>query len=51
MSETNKQNNEVEIDLAEICRLLLSRIWTLIIAAVLMGGLMAGYTAFFKTPL
>jgi capsular polysaccharide biosynthesis protein len=53
MSENTKQqnSNEVEIDLMEIARLLLSKIWTLIIVGVLVGGLMAGYTAFFKTPL
>lgn len=53
MTEKTRQNNnkEVEIDLAEICRVLLNKIWTLILVVVIAGGLAAGYTSFFMTPM
>lgn len=49
--KTVNRSNETEIDLAEICRLLLSRIWTLVLVVVIAAGLAGGYTSFFVTPM
>ncbi len=53
MAENNttvNNSDEVEIDILEICRLLRSKIWIILIAVVLAAGIAGGYTAFFVTP-
>lgn len=44
-------NDTVEIDLREIGRLLLKRAWAIVLCAILIGGLMLGYTMNFVTPM
>ena len=49
MTETNESFDT--IDLVELFGLLLRRIWTIILAALIAGSLAFGYTYFFVTPL
>lgn len=47
----NKQNEEIEIDLLELVRVLWSRIWMIILVTALGLGMAAGYTMLFIKPL
>ena len=46
----DKRNEELEIDLLELVRVLLSRIWAIILATALGLGIAAGYTTLFIKP-
>jgi len=50
-TELNRQNEEVEIDLVELFRVLMHKIWILILAGILGAGLYGGYTMFFVSPI
>ena len=49
MIENN--NGEIEIDLLELCRVLLHRWWIILLTAIVCGGLALGYTVFMVDPL
>ncbi len=49
-TEQNRQNEEVEIDIIELFRVLMHKIWILILAGILGAGLYGGYTMFFVSP-
>ena len=49
MIENN--NGEIEIDLLELCRVLLHGWWIILLTAIVCGGLALGYTVFMVDPL
>jgi len=50
MTETNNTFDTETLDLGEIFDVLLQRIWTIILSALIVGSLTFGYTYFFVTP-
>lgn len=48
--ENQRENDEIEIDLLEICRVLLDRIWLMICVGILGAGVCFAFSKFVLTP-